>query len=530
MITPAITPLLLALPILLMLFFALVVLIFRVVQPKFSYFWLIAALGALIAWPIQLVNRVTIPAEITLAIWRPGIYFRSSPGLLLDDISWPFALALVSLVLAVILTDVARAAEADWLAWASSLTITALGLVAVLAGNPLTLMLAWAALDLAEVLILLSKTYKSSIREQIIIAYATRIAGILFVLIAIISSSASGLPLSFDTITPVSSLYLILAAGLRLGVLPLHLPFFENLPLRRGLGTLLNLIPATTSLMLLARTAAAEVEPAFAPYLLALAGLAGLYGGISWLTAADELEGRPFWILGIASLALASAVRSQPAATLGWGITALLSGSLIFLLSARHRLLYPVVGLGLLGILGLPYLPSWQSAGLYRSPFNILLVLFLIAQTMFAAGYIRHLVRPGDRLAGVERWVWVIYPWGLIVLPLTHILYTVWELRQPGLEQPDLGNSWSGFLIVVTIAGFGLLYRRGVRMPVRLTQTIRRTLSLHWLYRFAWQIYHLGARLVAFINLILEGAGGILWTLLLLVILLSLLAQQQLGG
>jgi hypothetical protein len=524
------TPLLLALPIILLLFFALVLFTLRVVQPKFSYFWLIAALGALLAWPAQLINRVVIPAEINLAVWQPGIYFRSSPGLLLDEISWPFALALVSLVLGVILTDVARAAEADWLAWASSLAITALGLVAVLAGNPLTLMLAWAALDLAEVLILLSETLKSSIREQIIIAYATRIAGILFLLIATLSSSASGLPLSFESITPAASLYLLLAAGLRLGVLPMYLPLFEKLPLRRGLGTLLNLVPAATSLMLLARTAAIGAEPAHASYLFALAGLAGVYAGLSWLTAVDELEGRPFWILGLASLAFASAVRSQPSATLAIGITTLLSGGLIFLFSARHRLLYPVAGLGFLGILGLPYLPSWQAAGLYKPPFNFLLVIFLIAQTMLAAGYLRHLARPSDRLAGVERWVWVIYPWGLVIMPLTHILLTVWGLRQPAGELPDLRTSWPNFLIVLIICGFGLLYRRGFQIPVRLTQIFRRTLSLHWLYRFIWQLYRLGARFVAFINLILEGEGGILWTLLLLVILLSLLAQQQLGG
>jgi hypothetical protein len=149
---------------------------------------------------------------------------------------------------------------------------------------------------------------------------------------------------------------------------------------------------------------------------------------------------------------------------------------------------------------------------------------------MLAAGYLRHLARPSDRLAGVERWVWVIYPWGLVIMPLTHILLTVWGLRQPAGELPDLRTSWPNFLIVLIICGFGLLYRRGFQIPVRLTQIFRRTLSLHWLYRFIWQLYRLGARFVAFINLILEGEGGILWTLLLLVILLSLLAQQQLGG
>ncbi len=420
------------LSIIILLVFALALLILRIVRPRFSYFWLIAALGALAAWPVQLISRLAIPAEISLAAWQPRNYFPLSPGLLLDTISWPFALALVSLVMAVILTDVARAAEADWLAWVSSLAITALGLVAVLAGNPLTLMLAWAALDLAEVLILLGETLKSSIREQVLIAYGARLAGIFSLLVAAIASSANGQPLTFETISPSVSLYLLLAAGLRLGVLPLHLPFLEELPLRRGLGNSLNLVPAATSLMLLTRTATTGIPVNLVPFLLALAGLAALYAGISWLTAADELDGRPFWILGLASLALASAVRAQPAATLAWSLTTLFSGGLIFLISARHRLLSGIAGLGFLGLLGLPYLPSWQSIGLFSTPANPWLVILWMAQIMFAAGYLRHLSRPGDRLTGVERWVWVIYPWGLTILPLTHVLITIWGAATTG--------------------------------------------------------------------------------------------------
>ncbi len=518
------------LPIAILLVFSLALLAIRVIRPKFSYFWLVAALCVLVAWPIQFISRLAIPTETSLPAWQPLTYFFQSPKLLLDEVSWPFALALVSLALAVILTDVARAAEADWLAWASSLSITALGLIAVLAGNPLTLMLAWSALDLAEVLILLSETLKGETREQILIAYAARLAGIFSLLIAAISARANGQGLTFETITPGVSLYLLIAAGLRLGVLPLHLPFLEELHLRRGLGTLLNLVPAATSLMLLTRTASVGTPENLAPYLLVLAGLAALYAGISWLSASNELDGRPFWILGLASLALASAVRGEIAATQAWGLTTLFSGGLIFLLSARHRLLHAVAALGLLGLLGLPYLPSWQSVNLFHSPFHALLLVFWLAQIMFAAGYIRFLSKPGDRLAGVERWVWVIYPWGLALLPLTHILITIQSMQQPGGKPPGLLQFWPSLVSILAITGGVLLYRRGFRFPARLTQNFQRTLSLRWLYRIAWQLYRFGARSVAFINVILEGEGGLLWTLLLLVILLSVLVQQQAGG
>jgi hypothetical protein len=50
-----------------------------------------------------------------------------------------------------------------------------------------------------------------------------------------------------------SRFYLLLAAGLRLGVLPLHLPYASEAAIRRGFGSALRLISAGSSLILLAR-------------------------------------------------------------------------------------------------------------------------------------------------------------------------------------------------------------------------------------------------------------------------------------
>jgi len=49
--------------------------------------------------------------------------------------------------------------------------------------------------------------------------------------------------------------------------------------------------------------------------------------------------------------------------------------------------------------------------------------------------------------------------------------------------------------------------------------------SFSWLYQLFWGVYRLVGRFLALINLILEGEGGILWTILLLTLLLSLLGQ-----
>ena len=523
-------------PILLLLFVPLLMLAIRLARPRFAYFWLVAALGALLAWPMVLFTRTYIPHSLLLVtepLGRtplPAEFFPMSPALLVDPISWSYAMALVTLALAVILTDVARAADADWMAWAGSLAITALGLFAVLSGNLLTLLLGWTAIDLAELAILLIEVPQSSTREQIILAFSARLAGSVLAVIGVVigaglaAISTPSPSLTFTTISPQIRVYLLLAAGLRLGVLPMHTPFLGGRELRRGLGTVLCMVPAASSLILLARIASAGAPARWGPLLLGLAGLAALYAGVYWASARDELDGRRFWILGMAALSLAAAARAQMEASLALGIALLLSGGLLFLFSARHRWLLPIAGLGLLGFSGLPYTPAWQAMRLYAPPFGVWEFLFLIAQALFLVGYARHVLRPEPQLTGVERWVWVIYPWGLILLPLTGFLIAWWG-RLSGAQFPTLASSWPSLVAMGIALILVVLAQRIPRLPVRLVSSLHSVFSFSWLYQLFWGVYRLVGRFLALINLILEGEGGILWTILLLTLLLSLLGQ-----
>jgi hypothetical protein len=524
---------LLILPVLILLLSALIILVVRIVRPGFAYSWLIAALGALFTWPLTLLMRLRIPQVFQLATWQPESYFHASPSLLLDQFSWPFVFTLGTLVLAVILTDVARASEGNWSTWASSLGIAALGLIAVMAENPLTLLLAWAAIDIFELLVLLARIGQSSTREQILIMFSARSAGIVLLLVAWIISESNNERLIFTSISPQVNVYLLLAAGLRLGVIPPYRPFRSELVLRRGPGTMLRLVPVSASLVLLARTAGAGVPTGLYPFLLGLTGLTALYSAASWTSAKDELEGRPYWILGGASFAIAAAIRSLPAASLSWGITTVLMGGLIFLFSARHRALIPLSILGLLGISALPFTQNWEGVRLYSPPLNPLLALFLAAHALLMAGYLRHSLREGQQLAGVERWIWLIYPWGLALIPLSQIIITVWAGTSISVQSqsfPPLLQSWPALAVFALFLLITVWRLRRNDRPIQVADSLRRFFNYDWLYRLVWSIYRALGRLIAFINLILEGEGGILWTLLLLTLLLSFLAQFGPGG
>jgi hypothetical protein len=517
-------------PIAFLLFTTLAMLLLRWLRPRFSYFWLVAAFGALLNWIAGMYLRSQIPTEFTLVTWGPAQLFPVSPILQLDEISWPFVISLATLALAVVLTDVVRAAGTRWPVWAGSLSICALGIFAVMAGNTLTLLLAWAAIDLAEFLLLIFQIPQSEIRERIVLAFSARVAGIMLLIAAGISSQVSGGGLDFTRVTPQTNLLFISAAGLRLGVLPLHVPFLEDDRLRHGLGTILRLVPAAASLVLLARVAPIGGPKAALPFLNLLAGLAALYGGISWLNAANELDGRPFWILGGTSLAVVATLNAQPAASLAWGITTLMAGGLIFLTSVRNRRLLLLPLLGVLATSMLPFTPTWPATRLYSPGFTAISFIFLLSQSLLLVGYLRHALRMAPHPGGLERWVWLIYPLGLALLPAILFLVGYWNGSVPQeMGRQAFVQAWPTIAILTLSGIFIAAWKRGLRLPPSLVSSLQRFFSFDWFYRFVWGVYQQVSRVVDFLNLIQEGEGGILWTLLLLTLLLSLLIERGLG-
>lgn len=515
-------------PIALLLFTSLGMLLLRWLRPRFSYFWLVAAFGALLTLPAAFYLRSLIPTEFTLVTWSPPELFPISPMLKLDDISWPFIVALATLSLAVILTDVVRAEGTRWPAWAGGLAISALGIFAVMAGNTLTLLLAWAMIDFAEFSFLIIQILQSEIRERIVLAFSARVAGIMLLIAAGISAQASGGGLSFTSLTPQTNLLFILAASLRLGVLPLHVPFMEDARLRHGLGTILRLVPAAAGLVLLVRVAPMGVTTGALPFLNLLAGLAALYGGMSWLSTPNELDGRPFWILGGASLAVAATLNGHTDASLAWSITTLLAGGLIFLTSVHHRHLLPLPLLGVFAISMLPFTPTWPAIKFYAPGFQAISAVFLFAQALLVVGYLRHTMQHEASPEGYDRWVWLFYPLGLAVLPVVLYLLAYWNGSMPQGMQA-LSQAWPTVALLFLSALLIAAWWRGLRLPTSLVASLQSIFSFDWLYRLIWGIYQQLSRVVAFLNLIQEGEGGILWTLLLLTLLLSLLIERGLG-
>lgn len=513
----------LPIPVILMLVVALVLVIIFIVRPKFKSAWLIAASGAALSLIAVFLWQINMPQVYTMFTWQPRLIFVHTPEWIGDGFSWTYSLALAALSLTVILTSVARN-ELNLPSWAGTLILCAAGIASVTAGNPLTLVLVWAALDLAELIVMLRSTEGEYQSESVIVALTTHLAGIGLVLW---TSTISGPWTDFRSAPAQSGIFLLLAAGLRLGVFPLHLPYQQENNLRRGFGTSLRLVSAASSLALLTRIPASTVASRWTPFLLILAAVAGLYAGWKWLRASDELTGRPFWVLGMASLSVAAALLGNPSGSAAWGNALVLGGGILFLYSARQKNIVWMLFVAAISLAALPFTltaTGWQSGAHVSMLFSI---IFLPAQAFLLAGFVRHALHPGESsLESQPRWVQIIYPLGLSIPMSIALLLGLWGWE--GARQ--VGLWWAALVALALAAGLVALSLTVMQRIIRRgggANTWVNTLRITWLFDSIWSAYRFLGRVSNIVTGALEGDGGILWSLLLLVLLLSLFVSLQ---
>jgi hypothetical protein len=527
------------LPVFILLFTPICLLILHYWRPKFPYFWLIAVLASVFSWTLLLLSQFEIPTLITLIEWKPQEIFPTSPKLLLDDVSWAYGLSLSTILLSFILTSAARSNKqyinerelnnSHWLVWISSITVVGIGLIAVFAGDLITLLLSWTALDIFELLFRLSTTSKGTKNGRIILSFASRILAIIPIILAVAFTEPVNRTYDWTSLPPNITTYLIIAAVLRLGVIPVNLPPITLGFPRPQLQALFRFIPAATGLMLLTRAANAGLDSERTVWIIGISLLIAVLSSIKWSTQAGKQAQQPFWIISISMFMIAAAVRSQVDVCLSWGVALLLAGAMLSFYSARDKRLIWIVVIGVLGITTLPLTSNWYGVNFYEGSDLHIFYLFIIPQAFLIFGCVRQTIQPGSSsLSGIERLIWVIYPWGLFIFVVSQYVITFWVLYssdQLGQPLPSLINSWPGLVasgFAITLFYFRKRWQKILPKEPTSTQTKQIQLSLERVPRL---FFYTGEQLTHFIDRLVEGKGALLWTILLLTLIISLITN-----
>lgn len=506
-----------------LLFFAtaLALIGLRIFRPEARYTWLVAVGGAMLGFVSIFLWLTQLPLDLALAGLPSLDAFNSSLVFTADGVSFPFAISIATLILAILLAAVTQPVYVNTSVWAGILALGGAGIFTVTANNPLSLLLLWAILDLTELMIHLGSIKGSANNEKVVISFSARALGIGFLLWGSMTSIAEANTFEFQSMSASAGVFLVIASGLRLGVFPLHLPYTAESNLRRGFGTALRLISSASSLILLGRTPVGILDSNLTPFLIILTLIAAIYGGWTWLRAPDELDGRPNWVIGIASLAILSALSGNPIGAVAWGCALILVGGTLFLASAQNVWLIRIV---LISAFSISALPFSLTASAWLGNLNFFIPFVILAQALMMAGFIRHALRSTNRdtFDTQPGWSQAVYPSGIVLLVLVQLF-----LGFIGWDGALQIGAWLQALLA-SLLTFGLVWasrRFRIFNPVRAHWVSSTESNLNRFYQVLWSIYRLFGRLSQIVTQTLEGEGGIMWTLLFLVLFVALITQ-----
>src|SRR6185503_9985092 len=238
------------------------------------------------------------------------------------------------------------------------------------------------------------------------------------------------------------------------------------------------------------------------------------------------LTGRPFWMIGMASLALVAALRANPVGAASWSLALILAGGALLLTSAQTRRWRLALLVTVWVVSSLPFsltASGWQTFGL---SFWYALPILLTTHAMLIAGLVRHIQRSTTRAIFDTQTFWArnVYPIGVMLL-----LVTMLGLSFVGWDGSlQIGSWYLGLGAALLAAGLiWLTPRLRILNPVRAHWVgLDNPSWLDWVYQAFWNVYYQLSRLGQALSTLLEGESGVMWTLLFLALFISFFTQR----
>ena len=505
-----------------------------------SYARYIALIAAGLTAILLLSLRWVEPVFIIPSLWQPSLSFGSTLMLRTDAAIQPLAFTLASITLSAILVEFSRTAKGSVRLVATMLALLSASFVVLWSANILTMIVGWAVYDLlfAAGRIAAGNSVRGTVRGLMLGSLATLIlwAGALLSEGSVISKTWSLVTLSDAQLTLWS-----LAGILRLWAYPLHLSAPDDLGTGPSVAVPLFLGPVVgwgLWLRLVSTRGGFMPESAWVSTVAAVSLALGSF--LAW--SCENPHRARSWVgmavtggvLLTASLAGERAPFTIVAGSVGWA----LGVALLFMSSGVHRRalwwgIPPLVGaLALLGApLTLGFVTQATLVGELVSGGHLVWGVALFAGQLFL---IPALVRvllvpspiplPSRRLLLAARGIALGLPASLLAVAGVYLPILTAAFQAPSwgalFAMPGLAG-WLLWVISFAVGGLLAWQEENLRPRVQpLLGLVHDWLGLEWLYEALAGAVERGLSVLRVADEMVGGAGALLWSLVLFLILL----------
>jgi len=401
-----------------------------------------------------------VPQQASLSAWRPESIFPDPIRLMLDAVGWPIQLASLSALLAVLLSgETTNGAgvprHGTWL-----LAYAAAGLVALQAGNLLTVALTWTILDLAGNGLPIHGGAEAEGPYPPQGMLEVNSAGILLILASVLALPPGAARSTLAGVGSRAPAALLFLGGIGLRAIS----SWRTTIWRSSLETDGNehalrwVLPSAVGVAALGRVLGSP-EGVLVEWTAVAGGLACALGTLGWLVASGVEDGLPRLVLGIAGVGALGAAANPANAGVAWssaGVLILLIGVLVLVWRPYARTHRIIIGLSTLALAGLPFTPGGLLASILVSGSGGTLGavaggIGLLGMAAMAVRLGAHMRLPQEAWPRIERWRKAAYVLGLTV-PIATLAWTFAFLRShlvgAGLVGPAVGL---GMFVVGTV-------------------------------------------------------------------------------
>lgn len=240
---------------------------------------------------------------------------------------------------------------------------------------------------------------------------------------------------------------------------------------------------------------------------------------------------KPFtrlWLNSLVCIGCLAVTSGTPIAMLAWGGLAMLGACISHFFTYRSNRLRIFPLLALFSISGIPYsIGAYALAGLASSFSYIWLILALPIYALLIYLFIDSLSVMPDSNPVPEPLNLAVYAIGLVIMAFSPFAILIKDAQLAGNVQ----NYWWAGVSVILICLLLVLFNEKINLRFKSNEKLShglafvdRSLTFQWLERiWQWFSWFLSG-IINFLTGLLEGEGGIIWALVMLVLLVSLVS------